>query len=72
MVATLGAFLRILLGSLLSACWGWSSLAAWQGRQALAVRLGLLALAGLGFILAFGLMLGTIRILVRAATPRRR
>ena len=71
-IATFGAFLRILVGSTLFAIWGWSSLALWQGPQSLALRLGLLALAFLGFGLAFGLMLVVVGTLVRAATPRRR
>jgi hypothetical protein len=72
LVATCGAFLRILLGSMLFASWGVSSLALWQARQPLAPRLGMLALAFLGFVLAFGLMLVVVRTLVRAATPRLR
>ena len=70
-VAALGAFLRILLGSTLFAFWGAASLATWAGPRPRPVRIALLIVLLITFAAALALMLLGTRALVRAASPRR-
>jgi hypothetical protein len=71
-VASVGAFLRIVLGSLMFAVWGSFSLATWHSARGIIPRLGILLLLFLAFLAGLALALLAIRLLVRAATPRRR
>ena len=71
-VASVGAFLRILLGSILFAVWGAFSLVVWSSARGLLLRAGLLLALLLGFLLAFALLLLVTKLLMLLVLPRRR
>lgn len=70
-VAVMGAFLRIFLGSLIFAVWGTYSLAAWSEIRNPFLRAAALLPLFTLFLLTFGAMLAAIGALVRACAPKR-
>jgi hypothetical protein len=72
LVAAVGAFFRIFLGSLLFAVWGTYSLVAWTAIRNPFWRLGVLLTLFVLFLFSAGLLLFAITSLVRAVSPRRR
>jgi len=70
-IAATGAFLRILLGSLLFAFWGVYTLMAWSSIPNSVLRVAaMLPLVGL-FLLTFALLMLGISVLVRTVSPKR-
>jgi hypothetical protein len=70
-VATAGAFSRVLLGSLLFAVWGAYSLALWTAARSFVWRIGVLLPLFLLFLLSFALLMIAISALVRIISPTR-
>lgn len=71
LVAVIGAFLRIFLGSLLFAFWGTYSLAAFTSIHNRFWRVAVLLPMFLTFVVLFGLLLLGTSALVRTLTPKR-
>lgn len=71
-VAAVGGFVRIVLGSLLFAVWGTYSLVAWSSIRNPLWRTGALASLLLLFLACFAAMLFAVAALVRTASPKRR
>lgn len=72
LVATVGALLRILLGSALFAIWATYSLVAWTAISSPLSRVGALLTLLLLFLLSSALLMLAIAALVRAISPRQR
>ena len=64
-VAATGAFLRIVLGSVVFAVWGACSLAVWGTFPSLWLRLALLTLMLVAFLVTFTLLMLVLRALFR-------
>jgi len=65
LAATIGAFLRIVLGSVMFAVWGACSLAVWGSFRSLLLRLTLLGLMLGAFLVTFTVTLLVLRALFR-------
>lgn len=71
LVAVIGAFLRIFLGSLIFAFWGTYSLAAWFANRSYLWRGAVLLPLFVGFLMSFALMLIGTGALMRACFAKR-
>jgi len=69
-VATLGALLRIFLGSCLFALWGTSTIFVWQTIPNYALRAAVLLPLFVVFLLALALLMSAIASLLRMISPK--
>ena|SRR5579862_3212962 len=69
-VATLGALLRIFLGSCLFALWGTSTIFIWQNIPNFLLRAGVLVPLFVVFLLSMALLMSALGSLFRAISPK--
>jgi hypothetical protein len=70
MIAAMGAFLRIFLGSILFGVYGWNALVMWNSIRTPFWRVAAIPAIILLFLLLFALLMAAISALVRKVLPR--
>jgi hypothetical protein len=71
MVAAIGAFLRIFLGSILFGVYGWNALVLWNSIRSLFWRVVAIPPLILVFLVLFAALMAAITAMVRKLTPAR-